>query len=73
MSGKTLQQLGIESPIRNGSDVLNRDIVREESYNIDQLKILVETNKPLLVDDQKLVYTNILDVVRSGNGEIFFF
>ncbi|XP_071577140.1 uncharacterized protein [Temnothorax nylanderi] len=69
---KNLHQLGVEAPMRSGYEGLNRDILREKNYNIDELEKFVENNKPLLVDDQRLAYNAILDKITNGKGGIFF-
>ena len=59
INGKTLLQLGLQAPNRNGQEALDRDIWRERNYNINALQTFLEDNKPLLVTDQSLSLIHI--------------
>ncbi|EPB68564.1 hypothetical protein ANCCEY_12347 [Ancylostoma ceylanicum] len=72
MSGKTLLELGLQAPARSVADVVNSEILRERSYNVHQLENFVQTNKPLLVSDQRLAFDAVLNLIRDGNGGLLF-
>jgi hypothetical protein len=72
INGKTVSELGLEAPTRSDFRELDRDILQERNYNIDELQRFVDNNKPLLVDDQRLAYNRIMESVERGNGGLFF-
>ena len=72
MNGRTLQQLGLETPIRSGSEMIHIEILLETSYNLDVLRRVIETNEPILVHDQRLAYNAFLDTMEYGSGGLFF-
>ncbi len=72
MVGKTLQQLGINSPIRTDTNPLNREILREQNYNTIDLHGRVSRDYPTLVPDQKVAYDQIKDLVHNNAGGIVF-
>ncbi|KIH47189.1 hypothetical protein ANCDUO_22754 [Ancylostoma duodenale] len=49
------------------------EVLRERSYNAEELHTYVQLNRPLLVNDQKLAYDAIMHMIRQGNGGLFFF
>ncbi|CAF5090409.1 unnamed protein product, partial [Rotaria magnacalcarata] len=49
MAGKDLKQLGLPTPQRNLGDRLSREMLRETSYDMNELDKYVSTNEPLLV------------------------
>jgi hypothetical protein len=59
MNGETLSELGLEAPTRSDFRELDRDILQEKNYNIDELQRFVDNTKPLLVDDQRLAFNRI--------------
>ena len=61
MVGKTLQQVGLPSPVRNQVSNLSREVLRETSYNIPDLAHYVQLNEPKLVPDQRVAYARIVD------------
>jgi len=72
MCGKPINQLGLDRPIRNENNTLNQDIIRETSYNVDQLSRYVSDNEPLLLDDQRKVYSTILESIQNNVDGIYF-
>lgn len=72
MVGKNLKQLGLPTPQRNLGDRLSRDMLRETSYDVEQLDKYVAANEPLLATDQRAAYNGILDQVRRKAGRIVF-
>lgn len=72
MNGRTLLQLGLEIPERNGLDTFNTEILRELTYNITELEHYVNTNERLLLDEQKAVFNLIKEHLLFAHGGLFF-
>jgi len=73
MSGKSLQLLGLPSPIRElPTNQLCAEILRETNYSIEELMLHVSLNEPLLVPDQRAAYNAILHHAEENKGGIFF-
>lgn len=72
MSGKALEDLGLPTPQRDLGDRLSKEMLRETSYDVEQLEKYVLTNEPLLLQDQKYAYNTILDLVNQKTGGMFF-
>ena len=69
---KTLQQLGVDAPNRDAFDVVNREFSKEKGYSIENLRLFLDDNKPLMTCDQLNVFNSIMDSVKNGSGDIFF-
>lgn len=69
---KTLQQIGMVAPLRNRNDVLDRDIIHERQYNIEELRTMVEAQLPQLVDEQRNAYDIVMNNVANANGSLLF-
>jgi hypothetical protein len=72
MNGKTLTEVGLQAPNRSDLEELNRDILREKSYNVAELETFVDNNKPLLLEDQRQAYNRFMNSIEIGNGGLFF-
>jgi hypothetical protein len=72
MAGKDLKQLGLPTPQRNLGDRLSREMLRETSYDVEELKEYVLQNEILLVMDQRAAYNAILDRINRKAGGIIF-
>lgn len=72
MINKTLLQLGLPPPIRDGQDVLHADYIWEKNYNVEELSAYVTDKKPLLNQDQKKTYQIIMDQVAKQQRAIIF-
>ena len=72
MAGKDLKQLGLPTPQRTGGDRLSREMLRETSYDLNELKEYVSANEPLLIADQKAAFNTILDLINEKEGGIIF-
>lgn len=72
INNKALIQLGMVAPQRSAHDICDRDLLREQQFNVDDLRTFVEATKPLLVAEQMLSYVTITNAVTSGNGGLFF-
>ncbi|KIH61447.1 hypothetical protein ANCDUO_08283 [Ancylostoma duodenale] len=68
----TLSELGLHGPSRTGSELVQSEVLRERNYNTEELERFVQDNEPLLVPDQRLAYEAIMDMIRNGNGGLFF-
>ncbi|KIH42856.1 hypothetical protein ANCDUO_27154, partial [Ancylostoma duodenale] len=51
---------------------MQSEVLRERNYDTEELENFVQANEPLLVPDQRLAYEAITDMIRNGNGGIFF-
>ncbi|GBM62165.1 hypothetical protein AVEN_199323-1 [Araneus ventricosus] len=69
---KTLSQLGLQSPERNLDITNNADLLREKNYNTAELGKFVESNKPLLTDDQRKAYDYIMECINNEKGGYHF-
>lgn len=69
---KTLFQLGLPTPNYHQRIIINKELLRERQYNIEELQMYVENQRQLLVNDQKLVFETVMNRYESGNGGIFF-
>ncbi|RCN34924.1 hypothetical protein ANCCAN_19224 [Ancylostoma caninum] len=72
ISSKTLSELGLHGPSRTGAELVQSEVLRERNYNTEELERFVQDNEPLLMPDQRLAYEAIMDVIRNGNGGLFF-
>jgi hypothetical protein len=72
MSGKLLTEIHMPAPNRQSRDVLNRELDRERAYNTITLQQQVQTNVPLLNEQQKNAYDLLMKAVDDGNGGLFF-
>ncbi|GFQ69123.1 uncharacterized protein TNCT_193841 [Trichonephila clavata] len=69
---KHLYQLGLFSPEYNGVNVIDRDILRQKQYDINELKIYVEAQIRILTHDPRLAYDSVMKHVQSGTIGTFF-
>ncbi|KIH55918.1 hypothetical protein ANCDUO_13912 [Ancylostoma duodenale] len=72
ISSGTLSELGLRGPSHIGAELVQSEVLRERNYNTEELGRFVQDNEPLLVLDQRLAYEAIMDMIRSGNGGLFF-
>lgn len=72
LDGKLLNQLNMPSPNRMAVDPLNREILRESSYNTAEMAQYVERHLPTLVQDQRAAYDTITNAIRAESGRFFF-
>ncbi|GBN93111.1 hypothetical protein AVEN_105722-1 [Araneus ventricosus] len=69
---KNLSQLGLQFPERNLDIKNNADLLREKNYNTAELGKFVESNNPLLTDDQRKAYDHIMECINKEKGGIIF-
>lgn len=72
MGGKLLGNMNMPAPNREVNDVFERELKRERSYNTITLEQQVNQQIPLLNDQQKLAYDQLIHAVDAGNGGLFF-
>lgn len=60
MVNKALVQLGMPSPDRAVNEMTNRDLIREQQYNRNDLTNFVNTNHPKLNQQQKNAFDTIM-------------
>ena len=72
MIGKPLSEIGMKSPTRQQEINIDREMLRELSYDTDKMVAYVVLNEPLLNIDQQAIYHEFLRRYYSnGNGIIF--
>ena len=72
MAGKDLKQLGLPTPQRTLGDRLSREMLRETSYDLNDLNEYISVNEPLLLPAQRAAHNAILDQInRKASGIIF--
>ena len=73
MLGKTLLQSGLPPPSREQEAVVaNCEYLRELSYDTVQLSERVAVNVPKLNQGQRKAYNEIMHIVASDSGQLFF-
>ncbi|XP_050059845.1 ATP-dependent DNA helicase PIF1-like [Aphis gossypii] len=72
MSNKLLIQLGLTAPNRPMHDAFNQELHRERLYDLNDLKELIQTNLPLLNEQQKYVFETLMKVTNDETGGIYF-
>ena len=72
MGGKQLTHYDLPETHRGQENRLATEVLRETSYNMDDLTLYVEENEPKLLADQRSAYNIILDSVNQQKGRIIF-
>ena len=72
MGGKNLKDFGLPILQRHLSDLLSREMLRETSYDLNDLDKYVSMNESLVIQDQRTVYNAILNLVKKKIGGLFF-
>ncbi|XP_036340438.1 uncharacterized protein LOC118749766 [Rhagoletis pomonella] len=72
INNKALCQLGMPAPTRDRNAVQDRDLMREQQFDANQLERFVQTQNEFLVADQKKAYDKIMQRVTEGDGGIIF-
>lgn len=73
ISNETLIKFGLPSPSRPASDLFNRELQREESYNLDNLNIFVQTHTPKLLLEQRIAYDSVMRAVAAEQRRFLLF
>lgn len=72
LGGNGLQDFGMPAPERDSGMGLPQDILREMSYNIDDLAREVREKEAKLLEQQRAAYDTIVDSVKHSKGGLFF-
>ncbi|GFX91419.1 ATP-dependent DNA helicase [Trichonephila clavipes] len=71
IANKVLIQLGMPAPTRAEIGLFDVDLRREQSYNISDLQLYVQSNIPKLTCEQKGIYDRIMQMINDGVGGAF--
>lgn len=73
ISNHSLDQFGLPRPTHM-EDVgnINREYLRELSYDVHELTSAVHEKVPLLNDDQRRVYRTVISSIDESSGQLFF-
>ena len=70
---KTLSDYGLPSAVRSVQpDDMNSEIVRETSYNMQELYQIIQSREPNLTNDHWKVYHEVMSTIREGKGGFIF-
>lgn len=72
MTNQPLTQLGVQAPRRSEFNVTNNELLREKSYNVNELRHYIQHIKPLLIGSQKQAYDIIMVNVKKQQGGVIF-
>ena len=73
MSNQSLQDFGLPPPTQDTNIItVNREYLKELSYNTVQLSDMVAENFPKLNADQKNAYNELIANIDDGLGQLFF-
>ncbi|XP_014786386.1 ATP-dependent DNA helicase pif1 [Octopus bimaculoides] len=73
LGGNKLEIYGLPAPpVRDVQHRLAQELIRETSYNMESLQAVVNEKEPILVQDQKEVYWQVLTSVDNNTGGVFF-
>ena len=67
-----LSQYSLPHPSRSRADLVNRDYLKETSYDMNSLAQEVLSNEGSLTDEQLDVYKRVLKSIDTGSGQVFF-
>ncbi|GFR07217.1 ATP-dependent DNA helicase [Trichonephila clavata] len=68
IANKVLIQLGMPAPTRATIGSFDVDLRREQSYNISDLQLYVQSYIPKLTCEQKGIYDRIMQMINDGVG-----
>ena len=71
MGGFSLSKFGLPE-IQDSEATFSAELLLEQSYNINDLPNFINTNEPLLLDDQREALNAVLNTVDSEQGAVFF-
>ncbi|XP_053967967.1 ATP-dependent DNA helicase PIF1-like [Anastrepha ludens] len=72
VNSKSLEHLGLHSPVRDRIDLADKDISRKMNYDIEALHTFISKSKPLLVTDQTVAYETIQGMIIDNKGGLIF-
>ncbi|GFW17607.1 ATP-dependent DNA helicase [Trichonephila clavipes] len=70
IANKVLIQLGMPAPTRAEIGSFDVDLRREQSYNISDFQLYVQSNIPKLTCEQKGIYDRITQMINDGVGDL---
>ncbi|XP_063987756.1 uncharacterized protein LOC135167948 [Diachasmimorpha longicaudata] len=70
--GIKLSMMLPDRPNRPMHDAFNQELHREKLYDLNALKELIQTNLPLLNEQQKYVFETLMKVTNDETGGIYF-
>jgi len=71
MSGHPVAHYGLPTPQRS-DEALRTELIRETTYNMEELQTYVNENEPKLLEDQRTAYEAIINSVTNSSGTFFF-
>ncbi|XP_067947389.1 uncharacterized protein [Watersipora subatra] len=63
---------GLPRPVRVEQLVVRGEILRETAYDREELRHHVETNEPLLLEEQRAAYHTVLEKIEQSSGGMVF-
>ena len=72
MGAESIAMLGLPKTNRNNENSLITDVLRETSYNINELTKYLNENLKKLNRDQRIVYVTIKEQIRLNKGGLYF-
>jgi len=71
MNGNSLSVYGSPKPTRGQDERISRDVLRETSYDVENLKDFILSNEPKLTPDQRAAYVKISAHLNTKKGGVF--
>jgi len=65
MCGKLLAQLGVTAPNRSNNATFEREPLKEQSYNRNDLQLFVQENIQKFLQEQKISFDTIIQAVAN--------
>ncbi|XP_067945105.1 uncharacterized protein [Watersipora subatra] len=66
VTNNNLSVYGLPRPVRVEQPVVCREILRETAYDREELRCHVETNEPLLLEEQRAAYNTVLEKIEQN-------
>ncbi|XP_067120502.1 uncharacterized protein [Centruroides vittatus] len=72
MGGLQINEYGLPEPQRSNNKIQNHDYLKELAFDVVEQSEKVSKNEPLLNDDQKKIFDEVMDRINSSKGNIIF-
>lgn len=72
INNKPLIQLGMISPHRPAVDAFDRDLHREQHFDVNDLQTFLQANLPRLQPQQQTAYNTIMTAIQNLRGGLYF-
>jgi len=72
MTGKPFTQFGLPSPVRQTTEDISREMLRELTYDPHTMNEYVRFNEDLLNAEQQTIYNKVLHRINENEGGIIF-